>query len=155
VSEWKGLYVRYHHLKLSNVHKSLKIHPFTVWLFVFFPHFLPLKGPWKGPASLFEHIWISKSYSCFLPSMVKIGSLVLEKKMFSWKVDRQMTDAVPCHKLESGELKIPFFHLQKIHCFSRYYNFEFNCNGFSKEVKKGVNHSEARMAILDSDSLKK
>jgi len=43
-----------------------------------FSHIAP-----QGSVPLFKQILISKSYCCFLPSLVKIGSLVLEKKMFS------------------------------------------------------------------------
>jgi len=48
----------------------------------------PLIGPQKGPAPLFEHIWIPFSRASFLPSLVEIGLVVLGR-----------TDAAPYHKL--------------------------------------------------------
>ena len=40
-----------------------------------------------GPS--FEQTWIPFTQGCFVPSSVEIGSVVLEKKMKMWKVDRQ------------------------------------------------------------------
>jgi len=53
-----------------------------------FNHFvliLPLTGPQKGPDPLFEQIWIPIPQSCFPPSLVEIGQVVLEKKSFKGK----------------------------------------------------------------------
>jgi len=44
--------------------------------------FCPLLGPQKRPAPLFEQIWIPILQACFLPSLVEIGQVVLEKKIF-------------------------------------------------------------------------
>jgi len=46
-----------------------------------FPYFA-LIGPQKGPALLFEQILILILQACFLPSLVEIGLVVLEKKIF-------------------------------------------------------------------------
>jgi len=46
---------------------------------------LPLIGPQKGPALLFEHIRIPIPQAYFLPSLVEIGQVVLEKKSFEGK----------------------------------------------------------------------
>jgi len=64
---------------------------------------LPFIGPQKGLAHLFEQIWIPSPQACFLPSLVEIGLVVLEKKSFqgkSWRrTDGRTTDAVRWHKL--------------------------------------------------------
>jgi len=41
--------------------------------------YLPIFGLLKGPAPLFEKIWIPISQACFLLSLVEIGLVVLEK----------------------------------------------------------------------------
>ena len=43
----------------------------------------------KGRGSLFEQTWIPYTQGCFRPSLVGIGSVVLEKKMKMWKSLRQ------------------------------------------------------------------
>jgi len=43
---------------------------------------LPLIGPQKVPAPLFKQIWIPIFQECFLPRLVEIGLVVLEKKIF-------------------------------------------------------------------------
>ena len=50
------------------------------------------KTLWEIIASSFEETWILFTQWCFVPSLVEIGSVVLEKKMKMWKVYRQ-TDA--------------------------------------------------------------
>jgi len=62
-----------------------------------FPYFAPFWAP-KGPAPLIEQIWILFSQASFLPSLVEIGLVVLEKKSFKRKCWRRM-DAAPYHKL--------------------------------------------------------
>jgi len=46
---------------------------------------LPLIGPQKRPAPLFEQIGIPIPQACFLPSLVETGLVVLEKKSFKGK----------------------------------------------------------------------
>ena len=46
-------------------------------------NYLPLA---KGRAPLFEQTWIPFTQGCFVPSLVEIGPVVLEKKMKMWKV---------------------------------------------------------------------
>jgi len=46
-----------------------------------FSIFCPLLGPKRGQP-LFEQIWIPIPQGCFLPSLVEIGLVVLEKKIF-------------------------------------------------------------------------
>ena len=41
-----------------------------------------------GPS--FEETWIPLTQGCFVPSLVEIGPVVLEKKMKMWKVYRRM-----------------------------------------------------------------
>jgi len=48
------------------------------------PYFAPYWAP-KGPAPLFEQICIPIPQACFLPSLVEIGLVVLEKKSFKGK----------------------------------------------------------------------
>jgi len=43
---------------------------------------LPLIEPQKGPVPLFEQIYIPILQACFLPDLVEIGLVVLEKKIF-------------------------------------------------------------------------
>ena len=43
-------------------------------------------SPWKRAWASFEQIWILFTQGCFVPSLVVIGPLVLEKKMTIWKV---------------------------------------------------------------------
>jgi len=43
---------------------------------------LPLIGPQNRPVPLIEQLWIPITHACFLPSLVEIGLLVLEKKIF-------------------------------------------------------------------------
>jgi len=44
---------------------------------------LPLNGPQKGPGPLFQQICIPISQACFLPSLVEIGLMVLEKIFYA------------------------------------------------------------------------
>ena len=41
-------------------------------------------GKWLGPS--FEQTWIPFTQGCFVPSLVEIGPVVLEKKMDMWNV---------------------------------------------------------------------
>ena len=45
-------------------------------------------GKVRGPS--FEETWVPITRGCFVPSLVKIGPVVLEKKSKIWKVYRQM-----------------------------------------------------------------
>ena len=70
----------------------------------------------ERPGPPFFQTWIRSTQECFVPSLVKIGPVVLEKKLKMWKVyrhtdrqtDRQMTDNRQSEKLtkafSSGEL---------------------------------------------------
>jgi len=49
-----------------------------------FPYFAPYWAQ-KGPAPLFEKIWITIPQACLSPSLVEIGEVVLEKKLFKGK----------------------------------------------------------------------
>ena len=42
--------------------------------------------PWKRMGPSFEQTWIPCTQGCFVPSLVEIGPMVLEKKMKMWKV---------------------------------------------------------------------
>jgi len=55
------------------------------WWFTKIFLILPLIGPQKGSAPLFKHIWILILQAWFLPSLVEIGQVVLEKKSFKGK----------------------------------------------------------------------
>ena len=76
-------------------------------------HYFVIISPWKGQGPSFEQTWISFTQGCFMPSLVEIGKVVLEKKMKMWKVYRQTdgrtTDEWWSEKLtwafSSGELK--------------------------------------------------
>ena len=45
---------------------------------------------WEGRGPSFEQTWIPFTREYFVPSLVEIGPVVLEKKMKMWKVYRQM-----------------------------------------------------------------
>jgi len=62
-----------------------------------FTPFLPFIWPQKVPAPLFSQTWIPIPQIYFLPNLVPISSVVLEKKSFKGKVYRWTTDG-------SGEL---------------------------------------------------
>ena len=42
-------------------------------------HFCIFISPWKKQGPLFEQTWIPYTQECFVPSLVKIGPVVLEK----------------------------------------------------------------------------
>jgi hypothetical protein len=44
--------------------------------------FFRLSPLWKGPGPLFEQFWIPFTQGWFMPSLIEIGLLVLEKKIF-------------------------------------------------------------------------
>ena len=48
-------------------------------------------SPWKRVGASFEHIWIPFTQGCFVPSLVKICPVVLEKKSQK-RTDRQTDD---------------------------------------------------------------
>jgi len=52
-----------------------------VWRFINVFLILSLIGPRKGPALLFEHIGVPILQACFLPSLVAVGLVVLEKSI--------------------------------------------------------------------------
>jgi len=62
------------------------------WIFINFFLILPLTGTQKEPAPLFEQIWIPIPQACFLPSLVEIDLVVLEKKSFKGIGWRRMDD---------------------------------------------------------------
>jgi len=59
------------------------VHDFLRFVKIFL--ILPLIGPQKAPAPLFEHIWILNCQACVPSSLVEIGQVVLEKKSFKGK----------------------------------------------------------------------
>jgi len=60
--------------------------------------------PYWAPTPLFEQIWTPIPQACFLPRLVEIGLVVLEKKMFKGKFDGP-TDAAPGHKFTYKAIK--------------------------------------------------
>ena len=56
-----------------------KIFSFSSMYFRYFCNDLPLEKEW-GPS--FQQTWISLTKKCFLPSLVEIGQVVLEKNIF-------------------------------------------------------------------------
>ena len=75
-------------VKISYVVLEKKTFKFYQCIF-HFQNYLPLEK--NGP--LFEQTWIPFTQGCFVPSLVEIGPVVLEKKMKMWKVYRQTTGA--------------------------------------------------------------
>ena len=62
-----------------------KIFKSCQFIFNYFPIISPLEG--RGPS--FEQIWIPFTQGHFVPNLVKIGPVVLEKKMKMWKINRR------------------------------------------------------------------
>ena len=94
---------------------SKHLHHDSQCIFKYFEHIftISLLSPLgEGRGSSFEQTWTPSNQGCFVPSLVEIGSVVLEKKMKMWKVygqtDRQ-TDDRRSEKLtwafSSGELQ--------------------------------------------------
>ena len=53
-------------------------------------HYFVIISPWKRAGPSFEQNWIPFTQGCFLPSLVEIGSVVLEEKMKCERImDRQ------------------------------------------------------------------
>ena len=48
--------------------------------------YIVIISPWKGWTLSYEQTWIPFTQGCFVPSLVEIGPVVLEKKMKMWKV---------------------------------------------------------------------
>ena len=92
-------------------------------------NFLLLSPLRKGRGPSFEQIWLPSTKGCFVPSLVEIGLVVLEKKLKMWKVyrgtDRQKTDNRRSEKLtwafSSGELHIVAIH-QCLHMSEKFSN---------------------------------
>ena len=79
-----------------------------------FSPFWSLLGPLWVPAPILSQTLCGFTWGCYIPSLVKIGPLVLEKKSKMWKVnasrrttddDRQKTIAIGHLELCSGDLK--------------------------------------------------
>jgi hypothetical protein len=49
-------------------------------------------SPWKLSITIIWSVWIPFNQGCFLPCLVEIGMVVLEKKLKMWKVYRQTND---------------------------------------------------------------
>jgi len=60
----------------SVVHEKIFLRFINIFLI------LPLIWPQKGPAPLFEQIWIPIPQACFPPSLIAIGQVVHEKMIF-------------------------------------------------------------------------
>ena len=45
-------------------------------------HYFVIISPWKRVGPSFEQSWIPFTQGCFVPSLVEIGSVILEKKLF-------------------------------------------------------------------------
>ena len=57
--------------------------------------FLIIIYPWEGNCPLFHQTWIPFTQGCFVPSLIEIGPVVLEKKVKMWKVSRRMDNMWP------------------------------------------------------------
>ena len=55
-------------------------------------HYFVIFSPWKKAGPSFEQTWIPFTQGCFVPSLIKIGPVVLEKEMKMRKVYRLTTD---------------------------------------------------------------
>ena len=54
--------------------------------------YLVIISHWKRTIPSFEQTWIPFTQGYFVPSLVEIGPVVLEKKMKMWKVDDNAND---------------------------------------------------------------
>ena len=72
-------------------------------------HFFIIFSPWKkGGGHSFEQTWIPFTQEYFVPSLVEIVPVVLEKNMYMWKVYRQTdgrTDGRTDRRRTTGDLK--------------------------------------------------
>ena len=64
-----------------------KIFKYFFYIILLFRYYLPLE---KGRGPSFEQTWIPSTQGCFVPTLVEIGPVVLEKKSKMWKNYRQM-----------------------------------------------------------------
>ena len=62
------------------------------------------KNLWEFIGSSFEQTWNPFTQGCFVPSLVEIDQVVLEKKMKMWKVYRQ-TDGQTDRRRTTGDQK--------------------------------------------------
>ena len=65
---------------------------------------------WKGQSSSFEQFWIPFTQRWFVPSLVEIDPVVLEKKMKMWKVLTTMT-MTTTRTTDNGQILIRKAHL--------------------------------------------
>ena len=106
------------------------------------PQLSPL-GKGRGPS--FEQTWIPFTQGCFVPSLVEIGPVVLEKKMKMWKVydnddndnnndDGQRTNLT--WAFGSGELKKQWGTISYTHyamAKTAYFKIKLSTERFNKE----------------------
>ena len=97
-------------------------------------------GIGQGPS--FEQTWIPLTQEWCVPSLVKIGPVVLEKKMKMWKVYRQ-TDGQQAIKAHlSFQLrwakKLLIFWYQKIFWIFWYHNFHIRISSLFCNIDVGV-----------------
>ena len=81
-------------------------------------HNFELSPLWKGQRPLFEQSWIPFTQGHFVPNLVEIGLVVLEKKMKMWKVhdkDNKDNDNND-HGQALGELKTAWCNKIKTLC---------------------------------------
>ena len=68
-------------------------------------HYSVIISPWKKAGPSFEQTWIPFTQGCFVPSLVEIGPVVLEKKMKLWKVYDNDNDGERTHFDQKSLLK--------------------------------------------------
>ena len=69
------------------LHVSLKL---AQWFWRSIFTISQLSSLWKGLGLSFEQTWVPFTWECFVPSLVEIGTVVLEKKLKMWKIYRWM-----------------------------------------------------------------
>ena len=87
---------------LNPLHPGM---PSLVNLFLLFSNYLPF---WEGRGPLFEQNWISFTQDYFVPSLIAIGAVVLEKKMKMWKVyaNADLTTTTTTTMMDNGQILI-------------------------------------------------
>ena len=63
-------------------------------------HYFVIIYPCNKGGSSFDQTWIPFTQGCFVPSLVEIGLVVLEKKMKMWKVYQQTDGQQAIKKLQ-------------------------------------------------------
>ena len=89
ISPWKRAFIQGYFVqslvKIGQVVLEKKIFKSCQFIFIIFK----LSPLWEGRGPSFDQTWIPFTQGYFVPSLVEIGPVVLEKKIKMWKIYRQ------------------------------------------------------------------